>query len=166
MRSRTLSRLLVVALAQQVPRVARASEAPTAEGPLSDGAQLRVAGGFIMGLGVVLCLPMSLGIAEKERTGAHIWQLVERAKAQSRPLTEAEFALTSDAHARAKTMRTLAITSGLTAGVLLAGGLTIVLLSAGIDPPAGPRRSARARRLQMRPVLTPRQVGLQLAAQF
>ncbi len=167
MRGRTLPLLLALALAQQLPRDARASEPPRAAPALSDGAQLRVAGGFITGVGALLCLPMSLGVAEKERAGAHIWQLVERAKAQSRPLTDAEFALAAEAHARAKTMRTLAITSGLTAGLLIAGGLTIVLLSAGIDPPPGRRPTARARRrLQLRPVLTPQRVGLELAAQF
>ncbi|MCA9716434.1 MAG: hypothetical protein KC468_17310 [Myxococcales bacterium] len=138
-------------------------DAPPTNLGLADGRQLRVAGGIFMGVGAALCVPMALGISEHSRFGGHIWRLVDRARAESRKFTPAEFAEATDAHARATDMRTMAVASGIAAGLVFAGGLTLYILSARLDRP---RDGVAARRLQLHPTLAPGHVGLGLRASF
>jgi len=116
---------------------------------------LRIAGGVTFGLGVVLLGVMTYGIVGE----AHHETAVDKidAGAAGRPLTLDEHADLLDHRGEARSARTLAIGTGVAAGLTTALGTTLFLLA---------RRSARTQRLSAAPWWSPVGAGLTVRVQF
>jgi len=115
----------------------------------------RIAGGVTFGLGVVLLGVMTYGIVGE----AHHETAVDKidAGAAGRPLTLDEHADLLDHRDDARSARTLAIGTGVAAGLTTALGTTLFLLA---------RRSARTQRLSAAPWWSPVGAGLTVRVQF
>ena len=116
---------------------------------------LRIAGGVTLGLGVVLLGVMTYGIVGEARHETAVDRI--DAGAAGRPLTLDEHADLLDHRGEARSARTLAIGTGVAAGVTTALGTTLFLLA---------RRSARAQRLSATPWWSPAGAGLTVRVQF
>lgn len=116
---------------------------------------LRIAGGVTLGLGVVLLGVMTDGIVREARHETAVNKV--DAGAAGRPLTLDEHADLLDHRGAARSARTLAIGTGVAAGVTTALGITLFLLA---------RRSARAQRWSAAPWWSPVAAGLTVHVQF
>ena len=117
--------------------------------------QLRIAGGVTLGLGVALLGVMTYGIVGEAGHKARVHEI--DVEAAGRPLTLDEHADLLDHRREARSARTLAIGTGVAAGVTTALGTTLFLLA---------RRSARAQRWSAAPWWSPNGAGLTLRVQF
>jgi hypothetical protein len=116
---------------------------------------LRIAGGVTLGIGVVLLGVMTYGIIGETRHETRVDEI--DAGAAGRPLTLVEHDDLLDHRREARSARSLAIGTGVAAGVITGLGTTLFLLA---------RRSARTQRWSAAPWWSPAGAGLTLRVQF
>ncbi len=117
--------------------------------------QLRIAGGVTLGLGVALLGVMAYGIAGEASHEARVDEI--DASAAGRPLSTAENQDLLDHRGRAQGARSLAIGTGVAAGVATVLGATLFVLA---------QRSARMQRLSATPWWSTTGAGLTLRVQL
>ena len=117
--------------------------------------QLRIAGGVTLGLGVALLGVMAYGIAGEASHQGRVDEI--DAGAAGRPLSAAENQDLLDHRGRAQASRSLAIGTGVAAGVATVLGATLLVLA---------RRSARMQRLSATPWWSTTGAGLTLRVQL
>jgi len=117
--------------------------------------QLRIAGGVTLGLGAALLGVMAYGIAGEASHQGRVDEI--DAGAAGRPLSAAENQDLLDHRGRAQAARTLAIGTGVAAGVATVLGATLFVLA---------RRSARMQRLSATPWWSTTGAGLTLRVQL
>lgn len=105
-----------------------AAEPERVDQALERGRRLRISGGVMMGLGAVLSLPMALAVVKYDSGSSELWRYVEIAEAAPRKFTPDEYAFLTDQDAENRRMRALAITTGVSSGLLFVGGLTTFIL--------------------------------------
>ena len=114
------------------------------------GSALKTGGAVSMGIGAALLVPMAVGIAEYYGAGSEIRRRVEHATAESRPFTPDEFELVERAYGHSKSMKSLAIGTGIAGGLLMLGGLSAFLVGA-----RQPLASPPSRRVRITPHIRP-----------
>lgn len=117
--------------------------------------QLRIAGGVTIGLGVALLGVMAYGSAGEASHEGRVDEI--DASAAGRPLSAAENQDLLDHRARAQAARSMAIGTGVAAGVATVLGATLFVLA---------RRSARTQRLSAAPWWSTTGAGLTLRVQL
>ncbi len=137
------------------PAVAPAEPPPPRAADAIPPRHLRIAGGVTLGLGVVLFGVMTYGIVGEARHEARVDEI--DAGAAGRLLTLGEHDDLLDHRREARSARTLAIGTGVAAGVITGLGTTLFLLA---------RRSARTQRWSAAPWWSPGGAGLMLRVQL
>ena len=142
-----------------VPSVAHSSEPDRADQALERGRRLRIGGGIAMGLGAALSLPMALAIVKYDGGSSELWRYVEIAESAPRKFTPEEYAFLTDQYAENRRMRALAITTGVSSGLLFVGGLTAFILGTRYHDERRPHVRAA-------PSFSPLHAGIVVLARF
>jgi len=137
------------------PRPAALANSPAPTKDVISPRHLRIAGGVTLGLGVAILGVMAYGIAGEASHEGRVNEI--DAGAAGRPLSAAENQDLLDHRDRAQAARSLAIGTGIAAGVTTALGATLFVLA---------RRSARTQRLSATPWWSTTGAGLTLRVQL